>query len=141
MKSPRKLNIVCVLTTAESRMTIRQVKYYTTETLASARSNEVVLLLLIHCLLLLPLLRVFVFGSCFCNTKSSFFSSCAIISLKEEGAGCFGLCCAYLPHGAIGRSAFCDFGSSWSFSYSLTLCLNDFIQSNVYLCAMKYAKF
>ena len=90
-----------------------------------------VVLLLIHSLLLVTL---FVWVLCLvhillCSTLCP-FNVCNHLD-GEERAGCFTfsffliscdcLCSVALPRGALGWSAYCDYGISWS--YSLLLCL------------------
>ena len=77
---------------------------------AAVHSKAVIMLLLIHCLLLLPLgvgggVCVVVFGVLPCLT--------IILLRKRELVALLLLCCGYLysvplPHGAVGCSADCD---------------------------------
>ena len=91
--------------------------------MAAVRSNAVVLLLLIFCLMCFPLfvgvLSVFVFVL-LCNTLCPFWFSNRLI--EEEKAGCFAIivlhmycyykCSVALPRGVVGWSAVCDCGIS-----------------------------
>ena len=90
-KPPQELNNFCVIITAELRGGNLASKMYLSPLMASP-VKMVVLLLLIHCLLLLPLFVCVcvcvwgggVFGSLFCNAVLSVLSSFATIPLWKR---------------------------------------------------------
>ena len=90
-KPPQELNNFCVIITAELRGGNLASKMYLSPLVASP-VKMVVLLLLIHCLLLLPLFVCVcvcvwgggVFGSLFCNAVLSVLSSFATIPLWKR---------------------------------------------------------
>ena len=79
--------------------------------------------------------------SLFCYAVLNFLSSFAVTMylIGEVRAGCFTLivflllcgclCSVSLPHGAVGWSAVCECGISWS--YLLTCCISDLFGFNV----------
>ena len=105
--------------------------------LAAVRSKAMVLLLLIRCWLLLLLLDS-VIVLCFVVRYLASILFCNHLD-EEERAGFFVLvvflvshdCCVALTHDAMGLSAVCDCGISWSYSLTIfgvngqgQLCLN-----------------
>ena len=97
-------------------------------------SSAVVLLLVKHCLLLLPLFVLVLYLFFFCNGVLSFLSSFAINYLRKKRAGHFPLfvLCSHMDTSVLCLSSWClglvcsDYGISWS--YSLTLyCREDML--------------
>ena len=82
--------------------------------LGALRIKRVVLLLLIQCFLLLPLIVGGGGGvwSLFCFAVLSVLASFEIISLRVIWL----LVLFSLPHGAVGWSAVCEYGTFWSYS-------------------------
>ena len=81
---------------------------------------------IVETLLLLPLVIGVLFCAIFSDWVIDALSRSAIVLLRKM-AGCFTLNRAWrsvsIPHGAMGRSAVCDYHIFWSYSLVESICL------------------